>query len=337
MTTRRLIGLFWVVVCSLWVAGSALTVHAQVPQLPQAFYGVVTINGLPAPVGTEVEARGTGVETGVQGNPLTVVLAGQYGGPSVFDPKLIVQGAGIPAGSPISFYVNNIQAEVQPAGGGWQNTYPFSSGAVTELNVRISYAPADVDADGRTDLTFWRPSNGLWYMLKSGSTPAYDSGGAGILAWGMASDIPLFAHLDADGKADPMVWRPSTGTWYGLLSTRSYSAAAGDRLSKPWGLSGDIPLVGDMDADGVSDLLIWQPSTGWWYGALSSQAYGTAAGQRFSKAWGTQGDVPLVTDLDADGRIDLLIWRPSTGTWYGALSGQRFTKQWGVNGDVPLD
>jgi len=45
------------------------------PPLPHAFYGAVEVNGEPAPAGTQVEARGAGVLTGVLGNPITVTQA----------------------------------------------------------------------------------------------------------------------------------------------------------------------------------------------------------------------------------------------------------------------
>ena len=41
-----------------------LAVFAQVPQLPHIFYGDITINGSPAPVGTVVIANVNGVEKG---------------------------------------------------------------------------------------------------------------------------------------------------------------------------------------------------------------------------------------------------------------------------------
>ena len=106
------------------------------PGIPHSFYGDVEINGSPAPVGTQVEARGTGVLTGVQGNPITVTQAGKYGGPGGFDSKLVVQGT-ISDGTPIQFYVNGVQAQCAQPGGPWQDSFPFSSGAVTNLNLRV--------------------------------------------------------------------------------------------------------------------------------------------------------------------------------------------------------
>ena len=104
---------------------------AQAP-LPHAFYGTVEINGNPAPIGTQVEARGEGVVTGIAGNPITVTEAGKYGGPGGLDPKLVVQGD-IEEGASLTFYVNGLAAD---------QTAEWHSGEVTELNLTVSIPPA---------------------------------------------------------------------------------------------------------------------------------------------------------------------------------------------------
>jgi len=107
----------------------AVPVYA-VPALPHAFYGSVTINGSPAPVGTSVEARGTGVTTGIEGNPITVTESGQYGGPGGFDPKLAVQGD-ILGGATIYFYVNGVSTG---------ETAEWHSGETTSLPLSVTIA-----------------------------------------------------------------------------------------------------------------------------------------------------------------------------------------------------
>ncbi len=102
-------------------------VYAQgdIPPLPHAFYGAVEVNGSPAPAGTEVEVRGEGVLTGVDGNPIVITAAGKYGSSDPLEPKLIVQGE-LVEGATLAFYVNGVATG---------HTAEWHSGEVTEVNV----------------------------------------------------------------------------------------------------------------------------------------------------------------------------------------------------------
>jgi len=115
----------------------AFQADAQVPSIPHGFYGVVEIEGEPAPIGTQVEARGTGVE----GNPITTTQVGKYGGRGGFDPEPVVQGS-VEDDAPLEFHVDGVRAQCAEPGGEWLDSYPFMSGAITELNLRAGAAAA---------------------------------------------------------------------------------------------------------------------------------------------------------------------------------------------------
>ena len=80
-------------------------------------------------------------------------------------------------------------------------------------------------------------------------------------------------------------------------------------------LSGDVPIGGDFDGDGRTDLTVYRPATGEWFIRYSSTGYamGSASGQF---QWGLVGDIPLVEDFDGDGKTELTVYRPATGEWW---------------------
>lgn len=97
------------------------------PPLPQYFYGTVKLKGKTlAPVGTTIEARGTGVIKG-SFNPITTIEIGKFGSadPLADVPRLLVQGK-IADGTIITFYVNGVLAN--------EIAY-FASGNVTVLDL----------------------------------------------------------------------------------------------------------------------------------------------------------------------------------------------------------
>jgi hypothetical protein len=198
----------------------------------------------------------------------------------------------------------------------------------------------DIDGDGRADLIIWRASTGTWYWLTSSSGYSYEAGGG--RQWGNAAlgDVPRAADFDGDGKMDLAVWRASTGTWYWLTSTSGYSYAAAGGVQ--WGDQslGDRPIIGDVDGDGRSDLVVWRASTGTWHWLTSSSAYASQGAAQ----WGSAAyfDVHMLRDVDGDGRADLVIWRPGSGMWFWLTSSSGYShaaaglRQWGAQGDTPV-
>jgi hypothetical protein len=141
-------------VLALCLAVPANAQEEPVP-LPHNFYGSLTIGTELAPAGMEVEARGEGVMTGIEGNPITTTEEGKYGGPGPLDPKLRVQGY-IDEGTPIEFYVDGVRAQCREDGTeAWLNSYPWHSDGMTELDLRVTVelVPPVVTTSAATDVT----------------------------------------------------------------------------------------------------------------------------------------------------------------------------------------
>lgn len=181
---------------------------------------------------------------------------------------------------------------------------------------------SDFDGDGRTDVSVYRPSSGVWYLDRS-------QAGFAAYQFGSSTDVMAPADYTGDGKTDTAIWRPSNGTWYVLRSEDLTFYAV------PFGTAGDIPAPGDYDGDGRADTVVYRPNAqGVWYLQRSSDGFAATT-------FGLAGDKPSIGDFDGDGRSDIALYRPSNGVWYRLNSSNNaFTAiQFGATGDqiLPAD
>ncbi|PYR61108.1 MAG: hypothetical protein DMF91_10595 [Acidobacteria bacterium] len=201
-----------------------------------------------------------------------------------------------------------------------------ATGFVT-VTVRGTLA-GDFDGDGKDDPTIYRPSTGLWAILKSSTNYTTST----TVSWGLSTDTPVTGDYDGDGKNDPAIYRPSTGLWAILKSSTNYTTS----MTVSWGLSTDLPEPGDYDGDGKTDPAIYRPSTGLWAILKSSTNYTTS----MTVSWGLSTDLPVQGDYDGDGKTDPAIYRPSTGLWAILKSSTNYTTSitvsWGLSTDVAV-
>jgi hypothetical protein len=122
-------------------------------------------------------------------------------------------------------------------------------------------------------------------------------------------------------------WRTNLST-NGTFQVHSWKGA--------WGSDGPI-VVGDFDANGKSDVIMWRDSTKSWTVNLSTGSGFNA--QEWKGAWGSDGPI-VVGDFDGNGKSDVMMWRDSTKSWTVNLStGSGFNAQewkgaWGSDGPI---
>jgi len=180
-------------------------------------------------------------------------------------------------------------------------------------------ATANFDDDGASDISVFRPSDGVWYSLSSKDS-AFQA-----FQFGQNGDIAAPGDYDGDGVTDYAVFRPSTGAWYILGSSEGLVATQ-------FGIEGDIPVVGDYDGDLVSDVAVWRPSNGVWYIKRSSD------GEYDFRQFGISSDKIAQGDYDGDAKTDIAVYRPSNGTWYiwKSSDNQYSFVNFGLSGDKPV-
>jgi hypothetical protein len=159
--------------------------------------------------------------------------------------------------------------------------------------------------------------------------------------------------FDGDGKTDFAVYRPGTYTLFSQELTKWYvlNNSGGYRVVDSSSYIHKIPVPGDYDGDGKTDLAEYDPVTGNWFVQYSTNINGSAFNvQLFSPSnrevdlpnigpgWYTYSNYPVPGDYDGDGRNDLAVWNSVSGNWYILFSstGQTRIQQWGIPDDTPV-
>ena len=237
-------------------------------------------------------------------------------------------------------------ATYEPATGLWRLRTSSSeyTATVTKTLGGLGFAPVpgDYDGDGAVDAAVYDEANGLWQVLGSSSSASTPW----TIGWGGSGYTAVAGDYDGDGLCDPAVYAAASGRWYVLLSAEHYTTS----LAVEWGAQDDTIVTStppriawndalrasDGDGDGVSDLIVYEQTTGEWRVLPSSSRFNATV----VMWWGGTGYTPAPGDYDGDGVTDLGVYRSDSGVWSVLLSSSGRTSTlsvpWGGPGYDPV-
>ncbi len=153
----------------------------------------------------------------------------------------------------------------------------------------------------------------------------------------------LYRLVEGTGRnADGIgVWRPASTTFL-LDANGNFRFDPAVDISAPFGISSDVPIVGDWNGDGIDDIGAWRASTSSFLLDVNGNRKWDA-GVDVVASFGSRTDVPVVGDWNGDGIDEIGVRRASAGSFFLDINGDRawnastdVVVPFGISGDLPV-
>jgi List-Bact-rpt repeat protein len=188
---------------------------------------------------------------------------------------------------------------------------------------------------GKSNIGTFDPATGSWH-LDHGSF-AWDACGTPsvtcISSFGQTGDLPVVKEANNSDQIVIGIYRPqsSTSKWRSTSKPSLWKfdtngdAKLGNCTTDScfnFGVSGDLPLVGDWNGDGTDKIGAFRPSLGQWFLDVNGNGkWDGSPKDTILGPFGLLGDRPIVGDWDGNGKTKIGVFRPSTGEWFLDLNG----------------
>ncbi len=185
----------------------------------------------------------------------------------------------------------------------------------------------DWDCDGVATPGLYRRADGYVYLRNA------NTAGVAHLSFffGDPGDVPLAGDFDGDGCDTVGIYRPAEARVYVINRLGDGDRGLGDAdYSYTLGDPDDVPLVADVDGDGVDEVSLARPGTQQVFlrNELAAGPVDSIVGV------GDPGDVALLADWDADGSAEPGVWRPSGMAFH--LPGGALAAPWAASHWLPV-
>ncbi len=196
-------------------------------------------------------------------------------------------------------------------------------------------ATGDVDGDSDLDVLAASPTMGLAVLVRTSPATFTLQIVAPSPSIYIVPAMALLADADNDGDLDIVAARQATPSGSGSTNVQIYTNHNGVFTLALTIAETGLPLVGDVDGNGRTDLVVLAPNTAFVLLRQGSSGLNFAPGIRFAHFAGS-----TLGDLDQDGDLDLVGHRSYANLRHsGAAAGSRLqygTGSPGTGGRVPL-
>ena len=157
----------------------------------------------------------------------------------------------------------------------------------------VSPVTGDWNGDGVTEIGVFDPATRRWYLDYNGNG-SWDGGVIDRLyTFGFPSQLPVTGDWAGTGKTRIGTYDPVTFAWYiDHNGNGAWDGAPADRQYS-FGDSGHVPVTGDWNGDGITEVGTFIPSTSTWYLDLSGNGYWGGVPPDANAVFGYNGSAPL--------------------------------------------
>jgi hypothetical protein len=236
----------------------------------------------------------------------------------------------------------------QNGNGAWENGLDVH--AQTFIAAGMKPVVGEWSGTGIAQIGLFQPSTLQWHLDLKQNNLLADSCNTDGCGWsfGEENDTPLVGNWDSRGQIRVGVFRSSTGYWYlDRNGDGDLDSCNRDRCIHLKNYqAGDLPVVGDWNGNGVSQVGLFRPSSGEWFLDFNNNEKWDGCGRDLCvTAFGSPGDLPVSGDWDGTGKSKIGIFRPSTGQWFLDQNGNGVWDKcsvdvclsgFGVAGDIPV-